>query len=332
MLSASLVITSIADDSNPVLRQYAADCKMHQVDFYVIGDSRSPGHFNLPGCRFYSLTQQAETVFTLSAKLPVNHYSRKNIGYLLAIRNGAEVIVESDDDNMPLDTFWLPHEKWVSAPVCMDSGWVNVFKYFTPQHIWPRGFPLELVNMVGAPVVSPIQSVFCPVQQGLVQQNPDVDAVYRLTQLLPVYFENKGKLILRKNAWSPFNSQHTIWFREAYPLLYLPSTCSFRMTDIWRSYVAQRIFWENDWGICYHPPSVVHERNEAILINDFRQEVSGYLNNFSIAAALDKLSLSRGVEHIAENMLKCYEALMAHSIIGKEELELLECWLMDIQA
>ena len=35
--------------------------------------------------------------------MPLYNYSRKNIGYLLAMRDGAEVIVETDDDNRPLE-------------------------------------------------------------------------------------------------------------------------------------------------------------------------------------------------------------------------------------
>lgn len=30
----------------------------------------------------------------------------KNIGYLLAISEGAEVIIETDDDNIPTQEFW----------------------------------------------------------------------------------------------------------------------------------------------------------------------------------------------------------------------------------
>ncbi len=33
--------------------------------------------------------------------LPHDHYARKNMGYLYAIRAGYSVIVESDDDNIP---------------------------------------------------------------------------------------------------------------------------------------------------------------------------------------------------------------------------------------
>jgi hypothetical protein len=38
--------------------------------------------------------------------LPSKHYARKNLGYLIAIKNGAEIIIETDDDNIPEKNFW----------------------------------------------------------------------------------------------------------------------------------------------------------------------------------------------------------------------------------
>ena len=54
-----------------------------------------------------------------------------------------------------------------------------------------------------------------------------------------------------------------------YPLLYLPAYCSFRMTDIWRSFVAQRIAWENGWRLLFHGPTMEQERNVHDLMKDF---------------------------------------------------------------
>ena len=102
------------------------------------------------------------------------------------------------------------------------------------------------------------------------------------------------------------------------------------MTDIWRSFVAQRIAWENDWHILYHKPSVFQERNEHNLLKDFEQEVPGYLLNAKITSALDKLNLKQGQEFISENLMICYKAMVEHGFIDKEELALLDAWIIDI--
>ena len=35
----------------------------------------------------------------------INHYCRKNLGYLFALQQGADCILETDDDNMPFSNF-----------------------------------------------------------------------------------------------------------------------------------------------------------------------------------------------------------------------------------
>ena len=76
--------------------------------------------------------------------------------------------------------------------------------------------------------------------------------------------------------------------------MYLPSYCSFRMTDIWRSYVAQRIAWECGWSVLYHEPTVWQERNEHNLMKDFEDEIPGYTNNLNICKTLQALHLKPG--------------------------------------
>lgn len=43
-----------------------------------------------------------------------------------------------------------------------------------------------------------IQNVSCPIQQGLADENPDVDAVYRMTLKLPIKFDQHNSLALGK--------------------------------------------------------------------------------------------------------------------------------------
>ena len=171
-----------------------------------------------------------------------------------------------------------------------------------------------------------------PIQQGLADANPDVDAVFRLLYELPVNFERKGPHALKNGAWCPFNSQNTTWFEEAFPLIFLPSYCTFRMTDIWRSLVAQRIMWECDWHLVFDDASVYQERNEHNLLKDFEQEVPGYINNEKIRCLLESLPLKHGVQHLGDNLLECYQALVSNNYITSDkELILLEAFLDDIK-
>lgn len=330
-MSKSLIITSIANDQHPILKQFAQECKTHNTPFIVIGDTKSPATFQLDGCDFWSVERQQQLPFEFAKKCPTRHYSRKNIGYLVAIQNGSTELVETDDDNIPRPEFWSTKTRNVTAHAFENNDWVNVYHYFTEKMIWPRGYPLEDLQKKQPDLQSlPEKTIDCPIQQGLADENPDVDAVYRLTYPLPLNFELKAKLALGKNAWSPFNSQNTYWFKEAFPLMYLPSYCSFRMTDIWRSYVAQRIAWECGWSVLYHEPTVWQERNEHNLMKDFEDEISGYTNNKMIGRELAALKLKPGKENCFDNLVTCYQKLIDIKVVGAEEMDLLKAWISDL--
>ena len=298
----------------------------------IIGDTKSPSDFNLPGASFFNIDDQHGSGLSFAHACPTGHYARKNIGYLLAARDGVELIQETDDDNLPVGGFFDPVERMVTTPIARQAGWVNIYRYFSDAMLWPRGLPLDQIYaQLPAFESLPTEQVVCPIRQGLANGNPDVDAIYRLVSPpKDVTFRTNRHVALGRDVWCPFNSQNTIWFAEAFPLLYLPSYCSFRMTDIWRSLVAQRIAWENDWAVYFHHPTVWQDRNPHNLMNDFADEVPGYLNNTRIAAALGRLSLTSGRAALANNLQRCYEALIDLGVIGQAELPLLRCWLADL--
>ena len=331
MSTKSLVITSIAADTLEVLHTYARECQSRNISFIMIGDTKSPQKFHIDGCDFWSVDRQL-TLDSKFAKLcPTRHYARKNIGYIIALQNGTEEIVETDDDNLPRAEFWQPKSKTVSAHDIKEQGWVNVYNYFSDKFIWPRGLPLEELQKPSAPLSDfPIKDILCPIQQGLADENPDVDAVYRLTYPLPLDFKKGMNIALGNNAWSPFNSQNTYWYKEAFPLLYLPAYCSFRMTDIWRSYVAQRIAWANGWSVLFHEATVWQERNQHNLLKDFEDEIPGYLNNYKICQELGNLNIKGGKDNMLDDLLTCYDMLTGKGFVGKEEDELVRSWCDDI--
>ncbi len=327
----AIVVTSIGAP-NRIMREIARGGMDHGYDFIVAGDTKSPKDFALDGCRFLDIEAQIATGFRFAASCPTRHYARKNVGYLEAIRGGATQIIETDDDNIPAPAFFAPRERKVCVPLLSGGGWANVYRYFTDALIWPRGLPLDKVN---APLTAlellPVKELDCPIQQGLADDNPDVDAIYRLILPLPQSFDRGRRVALGGGAWCPFNSQNTTWWREAFPLLYLPAYCSFRMTDIWRSFVAQRVAWEAGWSILFHEATVRQERNEHDLMRDFADEVPGYLNNHRISQALMGLALKSGVENIPGNMRVCYAKLAEMDLVGTEELALLDAWLADLE-
>jgi hypothetical protein len=326
----AVVITSISPPDER-LAAISRGCQRAGFTFILVGDESSPGDFQLAGCRFVGLDDREAAELSFARACPTRHYARKNIGYLLAAMSGSTVIRETDDDNVPLDKFWIEPSLLQSVSRVSVSGWVNVYSYFTDARIWPRGLPLETIGAVPPAFDSlRVESRACPIQQGLSNENPDVDAIYRLLMPLPQSFSGGRRIALASGTWSPFNSQNTTWWKDAFPLMYLPAYCSFRMTDIWRSFVAQRIAWENDWMVMFDEPTMRQERNAHDLMKDFRDEVPGYLHNSSIAASLSSLRLDRGIERIPANMKVCYERLVSDGIMDSRELPLLDAFLSDL--
>jgi hypothetical protein len=332
MTDTTLVVTSINEPTD-AMRQLADGAKQHGIRFLVIGDTKSPATYELDGAEFMSVDDQVATGFEFAAACPTRHYGRKNIGYLAAMAGGAEVILETDDDNFPRPAFFESRERAVTAPAPHGAGWVNVYRYFAPDGderlIWPRGFPLDLAAQELAPLGDSLE-FDCPIQQGLADDDPDVDAVYRMVGSLPYNYAPGRAVVIPDGAWCPFNSQSTAWFADAFRAMYLPLHCSIRMTDIWRGLVAQRIAWANGWAVSFRSPDVYQVRNDHDLMVDFVDEIPGYLHNKELVERLGALDIAAGVGAMSDGVRTCWTLLVEMGLVGAEELPLLDAWLRDV--
>ncbi len=327
------VLTTIQEPTSSVLRLHD---KIRQLgaELIVAGDAKGPAGYDVPGVHFLSFRDQVASGFRLVRALPSGHYARKNIAYLTAIQRRAECIYENDVDNAPNES-WRMRTQTTQARACHPRPWVNVYRMFSSEHIWPRGFPLDLITDPSTyrwDEDAPAEWFNAPIQQGLANGSPDVDAIWRLTLDREIRFQDGPSVALPVGTWCPFNSQTTWWWRAAFPLLYLPSYCSFRMTDIWRGFVAQRCLWELGRGLVFHAAEVEQERNEHNLLRDLEDEIPGYLQNHTIVAALEALTLRAGETGVSENLLRCYEALVRIGVIPEKELALVQDWLGDLAA
>jgi STELLO glycosyltransferases len=299
----------------------------------VVGDEQGPARYDVPATELISFRDQLHLPFSLAPLLPARRYARKNLGYLVAASRGAACIYETDDDNAPAAT-WTPRAMETTARRVPSREWVNVYRLFADRLIWPRGFPLELISDQAPSRPDPdlpLEEVRAPIQQGLSDGSPDVDALWRLLMDGSFTFQAGPSVWLPPGTWCPFNSQSTWWWPPAYPLMYLPSHCTFRTTDIWRSFVAQRCLWELGAGVVFHASEVVQERNPHDLMKDFAEEVPGYLGNLRLARTLADLRLTPGPDAAPGNVVRCYEALVAAGFLPEDELPLVNAWLADLE-
>ena len=327
----SLVLTTINKVSKNILN-IEKRCQKKNWEFQVIGDKKTPKNFKLNYGIFYSLSDQYKLGLNYTKKSLVNSYARKNVAYLMSIKNGADIIIETDDDNYPLNNFFKERSLVHKFYQVKNKGWINIYDIFKRDKslIWPRGLPLSEI-LKKKKFKFKLKKNKCFIQQGLCNLNPDVDAIFRLiNDQINVKFKSNLKIGISNNSITAFNSQNTTWFKEAFSLLYLPSTCTMRATDIWRSFVAQRIMWENDWYLLYHDATVWQERNVHDLMKDFKDEIPGYLNNDRIVKTLEDLNIKSGEQFLGENVLKCYQAFVDMELVGQEEIKLIHAWNEDL--
>ena len=320
-----IIITSIFEPTEAVQKF----SKKNDYRLVVVGDEKTPTNWSVDNVLYLSIHKQANIGSFLKNVLPYNHYCRKMIGYIYAIKNGAEYIIDTDDDNIPKADWGFPEMIGSFLSLKNNMGFVNIYQYFTDKHIWPRGLPINYINKnFGIEKSLNVNECNIGVWQGLADEDPDVDAIYRLTSDAPCYFDIKKPIVLGKGTLCPFNTQNTMIRKELFPLLYLPASVTFRFTDILRGLIAQPIMWLYNYYLGFTNATVVQKRNPHDYMKDFISEIPMYVNCERI------IEITSSVIHeknsISNNLYITYEALLKNNIVERNELTILEAWLKDI--
>ena len=317
-----IVITSIFAPTEAI-RAFAS---REGYQLVVVGDRKTPADWAYPGVVYLNVEDQMGLNPELAAAIPYNHYGRKMMGYIYAMQQGAEIIIDTDDDNIPYDTWEFPSFDGSYTGSEEGLGWVNIYHHYTSQEIWPRGLPLRHIRDERSKLRW--QSGAAPAQvgiwQGLADEDPDVDAIYRLTSNQPCIFESRPPVFLNEGTVTPFNSQNTAFRKELFPLLFLPSFVTFRFTDILRGIIAQPILWAHGYRLGFLPATVVQKRNEHDYFKDYESEVPMYLHaEKSLTLVQDALRRAS----VKDDLLAAYQALLHAGVVEERELKVLEIWL-----
>lgn len=327
VMKKHIVITSIFNPTEAVLKF----SKLSNYRLIVVGDKKTPEDWNCENVDYISVLQQEKLNFKLAKVLPYNHYCRKMLGYLKAIQNGANYIIDTDDDNIPKANWSFPDFEGKYDCIVKGEGFVNIYQLFTKQKIWPRGLPLKLINTPFELEKSiEVKSCKVGIWQGLADEDPDVDAIYRLTNDEPCYFEEREPVVCSQGVISPFNTQNTIIRKELFVLMYLPTYVTFRFTDILRGLVAQPIMWLYGYQLGFINATVVQKRNPHDYMKDFISEIPMYEYCEKVMELVSN-SISKS-ESIETNLYNAYKALLKEGIICELEMKMVETWLQDIKS
>ena len=294
----------------------------------IVGDKKTPNSWSSFDERieYLDYTRQEEEFEELSSNIGPNTYARKNIGYLYAMKNGAEIIWETDDDTFPLKTFVDPMSalSMERFSTQREEVW-NPYSYFLPgTKIWPRGYPLERVtrSFEAAPLAPLDQESDIDILQTLVNNEPDVDAIYRLTvNSAPITFPFKSGAVELDLGVAPGNTQSTFWLtKRSFRSIYFPTTVNNRFADILKMYLAQV-----NCNLLYAGFLVEQFRNPHNYMIDFNDEAEMYRN----LEELCKLVLSQEQGILLEEI---YAKLCSMKICQPRELDVLRVFNKELNA
>jgi hypothetical protein len=259
--------------------------------FLIVGDTKTPHE------EYRKLEKEFNNVIYLSPESQELHYKelsdvigwksiqRRNIGFVYAYKEGADIVATVDDDN-------IPYDNWGDNVLVGQEVEVDLFEnisslYFDPisptnhNDLWHRGYPIEDLQVKNNIEYRGKTKRKVLVQADFWDGDPDIDAICRLSKKPIVKFEKFDPFC--SNQLAPFNSQNTFLVREVIPFYsVLPHTG--RMDDIWGSYILQYYFPNS---VIYSQATVYQDRNIQDLVTNLENEVIGYRNTYKLLNDLE---------------------------------------------
>lgn len=316
---------------NAIIHKHNKD----NISFIIIGDEEEPSGI-VEYCdkiqqkygfkiSYYDLEAQEKRLKGYPALLnliPLNSGVRKLIGNFIAYLEGCDTLIMLDDDNFITSHDFFSYHSLVgkeSDIKLMQTalGWYNIFEAVTEENnlpIYPRGYPWSKRFIKESPTESSLHRKIA-VLNGLVLEDPDVDAVTRLfwpVRVTSIKEEFTPIFGLYPGTWAPWNNQNTSISKELIPIFFAPPSAK-RASDIWTSFIICRLAEEMNEVVAFGYPAVRQFRNPHNLWKDLNDEIQ---NN----KATDKfVELIRGVvltkstylDLLKELIEKCIYALPA---------------------
>jgi glycosyltransferase involved in cell wall biosynthesis len=247
---------------------------------------------------------------SMAQRIPYDSDNRRNIGFLMALDGGADLLITIDDDNYCLDDSDFVREHLAAGEMVSDDevhssdGWFNICSLLeanTPAEIWPRGFPYFARRQAKEITRKTAPAARAAMNVGLWLSDPDVDALTRLA-LAPNIERHHGESVrLGADTWSPINTQNTAIVRDAITAYYyvrmgfsLGGLRIDRYGDICSGYFLQKCVKARGEAIRVGTPIADHRRTPHNLFKDLSQELAGMVLLDDILGWLVELKLDGG--------------------------------------
>lgn len=317
-----------------------AKAAAYDTHFFVVGDRKTPDidvvtfleTNNIPHS-YFGYDWQAKLGYKCHELIGENSIQLRNIGFLEALRWGADLIVSIDDDNLVLNDLYFDHHEFPflqpfhGAEVLGVNGWFDVGQMLAPvaRH---RGFPIQIKpnHRFG-----PVWDAKVGVNAGICLGDPDISAIDRISQSPMVQniseFLRAG-VVVHPETHTVWNSQNTAVRRELIPAWGMVPFVG-RMDDIYASLICHRVMREYGYVTHFGVPMILQQRNEHDLVRDLRGEIHGYSDVVKLAEALDHILL-RG-KSIVEDCKTIWQTLGNASFIPGESAAAMLAYVRDCE-
>lgn len=280
------IITTTINEPTEATIKFCKIADEKDFTFVIIGDTKTPhdSYKNLADAYnnvvYLSPVEQDMLYPDLSEIIGWKTIQRRNIGFVYAYQNGAEVVATVDDDNIPYDSWGdnilLGQEIEVDEFENLSCPYFDAISTTEHNDLWHRGFPIEHLQVKnnieykGKVKMTPL------VQAEFWDGDPDIDAICRLSKKPIVKFKPFEPFTTKQ--LTPFNSQNTFLHRSVLKY-YSVFPYTGRMDDIWGSYVMQHHFPNS---VIFAKASVYQARNPQDLVRNLENEVIGYRNTLQL--------------------------------------------------
>jgi hypothetical protein len=157
--------------------------------------------------------------------------------------------------------------------------------------------------------------------QSIADREPDVDAIYRLTNpKYPLFFHTDNRYSACLTIMAPFNAQATLFTEDAFESMLLPVTVHGRVSDIWRGYMASAIL---RCSLAFAAPWVTQVRNSHDYLADFDAELPLYQQASAFVNYLSNISYV----DIHDAMTDAY----LHGLVEEADVKLSLAWQADLK-
>jgi len=330
--------------------------KSSDVTIFVIGDKKTPS-----GIREYcskianefgseieylGIDEQERTFqkhIDLLELFPYNTPDRVILGGMISYLRGYDRLIAVDDDNFPTYHDFVGFHSITGTEteiklIKNDSGWFNVHYALVEENnipFYPRGFPWKQRTPESSKRTYHSSRAKVVVNQGLVLEDPDIDAISRLfhpIRAIAMKSEFEPRFGLYPGTWSPFNYQNTSLSRELIPLYYRPLSTK-RNADIWTAYLINKLAEHFGDVITFGQPLVKQVRNPHSLWEDLDVELTNNRATDHLITILRSVSLSKKTyfEALVELLDKSQKELEGMDNVPSPELDMIKKFFSEYQ-